>query len=360
MTTEPFTLRRSARILAQCTSGNKSASPSFRPAAHRSKPAQSSSTGRSKRKAPATGTDAVGQEDQRRLPKKRRLAATAYTVRCDPDPKYANPTSIGKARKRFLKTSSNPFHKLPVYGMNPYSAIWKDFDGQGPEIHTLPTMSSAPSLKQLRVRYSELTCVERIRGCDKEDVYATFVCRVRYKGEGFILKLFRSTPPPKWVQSKFKREKRAYERLLHHGVCSQGFVPMCHGWFELVVPKTPGWLRAFAFDENPPYGLLLEDISDGVPLDVSNISIPVAEQAMLAVENMHDAGVLHRDLYPRNTLVRPDNTVVIIDFDWASTWPHKDVERLSLNEEKELCWNLYYTRLLSDKLLGLTPDQVGY
>ncbi|TFK47194.1 hypothetical protein OE88DRAFT_1738878 [Heliocybe sulcata] len=360
MTTEPLTLRRSARILAQSTSGNKSIYPPLRSAAHISKPAQSSSTGRSKRKAPATSTDAVVQQDQRRLPKKRRLTVTAYTVRRDPDPKYANPTSIGKARKRFLKTSCNPFHELPVYGANPYSAIWKGLDGPDPEIHTLPTMSSAPSLKRLRVQYSELTCVEVIGGCAKEDAYASSVYRVRYKGEGVILKLFRSTAPPKWVQSKFAREKHAYERLLHHGVCSQGFVPMCHGWFELVVPKKPGWLRAFASDEKPPYALLLEDIADGVPLDVSNISIPVAEQAMLAAENVHNAGVLHRDLYPRNTLVRPDNTVVIIDFDRASTWPHKGVHRLSLKVEKELCWDLYYACLLSDKLLGLTPEQVGY
>ncbi|TFK47209.1 hypothetical protein OE88DRAFT_1666536 [Heliocybe sulcata] len=81
---------------------------------------------------------------------------------------------------------------------------------------------------------------------------------------------------------------------------------------------------------------------------------------MLAVEYMHGAGVYHRDLYPRNTLVRRDGHVVIIDFDMSRTWPQKDVNRLSLKREKELCWSIYYQCMLTDKLMGLTPNQVRY
>ncbi|TFK47208.1 hypothetical protein OE88DRAFT_1666535 [Heliocybe sulcata] len=226
-------------------------------------------------------------------------------------------------------------------------------------------MEPVDPLKQLDdVRYKELTCMEVIRDGDEEGVDFTSIFRVRYKRKGYILKLFHSsTYPSPLVESgphKFDREKCAYERLLHHGVCSQGFVPMCHGWFELRVPKGSTWLHSFASDEKPPNALLLEDIFDGVTLSVLNISPSIAGQALLAADQMHEAGVLHRDLQPRNTLVRSDGTVVIIDFDKASTWPHKGVNLLSLKKEMQLCWCLYFSCMLTDQLMDLTPEQVRY
>ncbi|KZT24943.1 hypothetical protein NEOLEDRAFT_1178714 [Neolentinus lepideus HHB14362 ss-1] len=225
-------------------------------------------------------------------------------------------------------------------------------------------MDPPPPLKRLRIRYSELTSVEVIRDSDEEGEHDTSIFRTSYKGKVYILKLFRSWAllgGAEWGPHKFAREKRAYEYLLHGGVCAQGFVPMCYGWFQLRVPKKSGWLRSFASDKTPPYGLLIEYIPDAVPLSVSNISVSAAEQLHLAAEFVHGAGVLHNDIYPRNTLLRPDGTVVIIDFDRASTWPDEDVDRLSLKFEMQHCWAMCFNRMLTDQLMGLTPEQTrGY
>ncbi|KZT24964.1 hypothetical protein NEOLEDRAFT_380826 [Neolentinus lepideus HHB14362 ss-1] len=343
--------RRSPRILALSTIANRQpASPSHAKAS--AKRCKSSSTRSSKRKAPIRDSDVPNTKDVPRPSKRRRLDASIYTVRSEPDPQYLAPSAIAKARKQYFAGDFNPFHILPIWGTNPYNAIWKEYKFPDPTIHTLPPMDPPPPLKRLSIRYSELTSVEVIRNWDGHEGSEndTSIFRTSYKGKVYILKLFRSWAPlggAEWGPHKFAREKRAYEYLLHGGVCAEGFVPMCYGWFQLRVPKKSGWLRSVASDETPPYALLIEYIPDAVPLSVSNISVSAAEQLHLAAEFVHGAGVLHNDIYPRNTLLRPDGTVVIIDFDRASTLPRADVNRLSLKFEMQHCWCMCYSRMIN-------------
>ncbi|TFK47192.1 hypothetical protein OE88DRAFT_1738876 [Heliocybe sulcata] len=361
MTAQPT--RRSARILALSTAVNKLSIPPSK-STFPSKSARASSAGRPKRKVQAANLDASATEDTGRSPKRRRMNAGAYTVRSKPDPQYTDPAFIAKAREEYRTTARNPLHAVPIWGRNPFKEMWKGHKFPDPKIHALPPMDPVGPLKRLNIRYRELSCVEVVRDENEEGVDYSSIFRVRYKGKGYILKLFHSTVIPDCVAEcgphKFAREKRAYERLLHHGVCAQGFVPMCYGWFELRVPKRSQWLRSFASDEKPPYALLIEDVADAETLSVLNISVPIAEQALLAAEHLHEAGVLHNDLLPRNTLVRRDGTVVIIDFDKASTWPHEDVDLLALKQEMQLCWCIYFAHMLTDQLMGLTPDEVSY
>ncbi|TFK47189.1 hypothetical protein OE88DRAFT_1738874 [Heliocybe sulcata] len=360
----PQTTRRSDRILAQSTAANKQAVSSPRPTAP-SKPTKSSTTRCLKRKAPATeAAHGVSATKASFLPvKRRRLDASGHIVRSEPDPQYLDTDAIAKALEQYLKSGRNPLRAVPVWGKNPFREIWKEYEFPDPKIHALPALDPVEPLKRLSVRYSELSCVEVIRDGD-EEIDDTSIFRVKYKGKVYILKLFRSSIDPcpliETGPQKLEREKRAYERLLHHGVCSQGFVPMCHGWFELPIPKTSRWLRSFVSEEKPPCALLIEDISDGATLSIANISPSVAGQALLAADHIHKAGVLHRDLRPRNTLVRRDGTVVIIDFDKASTWPDERVDLLSLKNEMQLCWSLYFNRMLTDRWTGLTQDEVSY
>ncbi|KZT24976.1 hypothetical protein NEOLEDRAFT_1178742 [Neolentinus lepideus HHB14362 ss-1] len=308
------------------------------------------SSTRSKRKACST-PDASCAEKLQKSPKKRRLDASIYTIRSEPDPEFLDPAAIVAARKSYLDSLFNPLHNVPIWGKNPYKEIWKDYRKADSKIHSLPPMNPAPKMKRLRIRYNDLTLVEAIRDLDEdedEEVHVHSIFKVKYKDRLYILKVFRSSG--KWLRVKngkerYTREKRAYERLLQNGVCSEGFVPMCYGWFKLRVPDEPGWLRSFSGDKLSPHALLLEYIPNSVQLNVSNITVSIAEQAMLAAEYVHGAGVLHNDLDPRNTLIRPDGTVVIIDFDMASTWPDNDVNRLELKCEMSFCWSLYYTTM---------------
>ncbi|KDQ54714.1 hypothetical protein JAAARDRAFT_101955, partial [Jaapia argillacea MUCL 33604] len=121
----------------------------------------------------------------------------------------------------------------------------------------------------------------------------------------------------------FHNEKRAYEHLLHFGVCADGFVPYCYGWFTLPVSKETPWLHPFASDNVPPNAILLEYFERAVKLDVTNVTVDIAEQGLTAISRIHDARVLHSDPYPRNHLVLPTGRFVVIDFDAALTWPHE-------------------------------------
>ncbi|KZT24967.1 hypothetical protein NEOLEDRAFT_1134179 [Neolentinus lepideus HHB14362 ss-1] len=356
MATKPT--RRSPRILKQSSAANQCSTSSSL-----SNCSTKSSSTRSKRKPRSTASNASCAENLPQPLKKRRLDASIYTIRSEPDPKFLDPVAVVAARKSYLDSLVNPLYNLPIWGNNPYDEILKGYRDVDPKVLSLPPMEPAPQMKRLRIRYDELTLVEVIRDWDEEYEHVNSIFRVKYKGKLCILKVFRSSRKLSRVENgmmRYKREKRAYERLLQHGVCSEGFVPMCYGWFKLHVPEEPGWLRSFAGDKSPPLALLIEHIPDTVQLNVSNITVSIAEQAMLAAEYVHGAGVVHNDLDPHNTLIRPDGTVVIIDFDMASTWPDKDVNRFELKDEMAYCWNLYYTTMLTDQLTGLSPEDTLY
>ncbi|KZT24987.1 hypothetical protein NEOLEDRAFT_1178750 [Neolentinus lepideus HHB14362 ss-1] len=291
--------------------------------------------------------------------KKQRVDASIYVVRSVPDPRYTKPEVLASARAFWDKKHRNPLWDANVYGRNPYDPIWKDYKQPDPLIHHLPLpVALPPKLKRLHILPEELSCVEVVcdGGREEDDEYAhvSSVFKVRYKGQVYILKVFRSTDGHGCLGARtFTREKQAYESLLHYGVCSAGFAPICHGWFKLRIPDEPAWLKSYASDPKPAFALLIEFIPDAVQLDSRNITVPVAANAMLALEHVHGAGVLHSDLYGRNHLVHADGRVVIIDFGLARTWPHENVNRLSLKWEKEICWDRYFGCLLPDKLIGV-------
>ncbi|KDQ52338.1 hypothetical protein JAAARDRAFT_102523, partial [Jaapia argillacea MUCL 33604] len=119
---------------------------------------------------------------------------------------------------------------------------------------------------------------------------------------------------------RFHNEKRAYEHLLHFGVCAKGFVPQCYGWFTLPDFEGVSWLHPFVSDSKAPNAILIQYFEGAVKLDVENITVDLAEQALTAMSHIHDARVLHYDTYPRNHLVLPNGRIAIIDFDAALTW----------------------------------------
>ncbi|KZT24944.1 hypothetical protein NEOLEDRAFT_1178715 [Neolentinus lepideus HHB14362 ss-1] len=75
--------------------------------------------------------------------------------------------------------------------------------------------------------------------------------------------------------------------------------------FELSVLEDSGWLFGSTWDGTPPHAILVECIVDGVKLSASKVAVSVAEQAMMAEEYKHEAGILDHDIDPCNVLVRP-------------------------------------------------------
>ncbi|KDQ52339.1 hypothetical protein JAAARDRAFT_198257 [Jaapia argillacea MUCL 33604] len=278
---------------------------------------------------------------------------------------YTSRRVIAQARAESLKRGINPLLDAPVYGSNPYRSVSRGISRPDPAIHSLPPLlEHVPPLPQLDITVQDLILLQVLRD-DHEEECVSCVYKVRYRGDAYILKVYRGSGDPNRTdrfrlndgQFRFHNEKHAYEHLLHFGVCAKGFVPHCYGWFTLPDFQDTPWLHPFASDSKPPDAILLQYFEGAVKLDVTNITVDIAEQALTAMSYIHDARIIHCDAYPRNHLVLPNGRVVIIDFDAALTRPHKKVNRLELTKEMSCCWGLYYRIMLPDRLLGLTPEQ---
>lgn len=63
-------------------------------------------------------------------------------------------------------------------------------------------------------------------------------------------------------------------------------------------------------------GKNLSELLENGPLDCKT-ACGYAEQLCDALDFLHNSGIIHRDIKPSNIIVRPDNTVVLIDFSIA-------------------------------------------
>ena len=78
-------------------------------------------------------------------------------------------------------------------------------------------------------------------------------------------------------------------------------------------------LEMFLYDEFPPNAIILGYIPGMRTLWIDNYSRERAEGFMHIIQEIHKAGVLHDDVYPRNMIVLDDDPerVMWIDFDRA-------------------------------------------
>jgi tRNA A-37 threonylcarbamoyl transferase component Bud32 len=115
---------------------------------------------------------------------------------------------------------------------------------------------------------------------------------------------------------RFRREGQALERLRHPGivhVLEAGLVDeRPYLAMERVEGTGLGKLLARARDlRTSDPRATLELPGEGTPLERA---VRLVARLSRALEAAHREGVLHRDLNPRNVLVRPDGTPVVIDF----------------------------------------------
>jgi len=104
---------------------------------------------------------------------------------------------------------------------------------------------------------------------------------------------------------RFEKEARAIASLNHPNVCTLHDIGPSYLVMELVEGQT-----------------LADRIGRGpIPLDEA---LTIARQIALALEAAHEKGITHRDLKPRNVIVRPDGAVKVLDFGLAKVAvPHQ-------------------------------------
>lgn len=168
--------------------------------------------------------------------------------------------------------------------------------------------------------------VKIIREITRSDASSIF--EVDMDGKKYALKLFHNNGDPGYTEkgrdlNRFRCESNAYEKLFTSGVCERSFVPKFYGSFNQVDPAAfyPAF-QHFAHDKLKRGAILLEYLPNTENLNCVNYSDALYSQAVEGMKEIHRAGVLHRDIYPRNMLLvrgGPDR-LVWIDFDVATTF----------------------------------------
>lgn len=121
--------------------------------------------------------------------------------------------------------------------------------------------------------------------------------------------------------NRFRCELNAYKNLHKFGVCDRGFVPAFYGYIDRLDPSAfhPP-LERFVSDKYQPRAILLEYLPGSERLNCVNYSQSLFRWAIEGIQEIHNAFVHHRDIYPKNMLVVRGERVVWTDFDVATTF----------------------------------------
>ncbi|KZF18839.1 hypothetical protein L228DRAFT_271739 [Xylona heveae TC161] len=212
------------------------------------------------------------------------------------------------------------------------------------------------------IKLSEVLFVEELKKSDSGCIF-----RVRWRGMDCVMKVFHtvvlSFVPPGREVDNFKCESRAYSRLKAKGLCDRGDIPDFYGTIEQIDPME--WqphLKRFLNDRLRPNAVLIEYIPNMRRIDLSNFTEERARKLRQILTEIHEAGVFHGDLYPRNMMVQEVDhcagRALWIDFDCAQTLEVGSLtprQQQWLEEEDELMDEFV------DGLVGLTLRfELGY
>lgn len=127
------------------------------------------------------------------------------------------------------------------------------------------------------------------------------VFRVRHgqTGHEAALKLILGSVAGELALARFGREAEALAKIQHRNVIRV---------FELGRAPQGPYLVLELLEGTP-----LEDLVRAGPLEPDR-AVEILVQLCDAVSAVHGAGLLHRDLKPDNVIIRPDGTVVLLDF----------------------------------------------
>jgi tRNA A-37 threonylcarbamoyl transferase component Bud32 len=119
------------------------------------------------------------------------------------------------------------------------------------------------------------------------------------------------------------------ELVLHRRLRAAG-VPVLEAVGAVVLRSGVGW-RGFLLTREVAGGLDLEAWLHGVPAPTDLHAARILRRAGRAVRAVHDAGVAHADLHPKNMLITRDGEVLVLDLDRARSaeGPLDDESRLA-------------------------------
>jgi len=132
------------------------------------------------------------------------------------------------------------------------------------------------------------------------------------------LKVLRGFGPrPESVMTRFRREAEVASRLHHPGICAVYDAGVADGVPYIAMRYVEGVTLANkialarAADPTGPG-------SSTPRVDVHRM-VEIIEKAARALHAAHEAGIIHRDVKPRNIMVTPENEPVILDFGLAGS-----------------------------------------
>ncbi|KAF8516727.1 hypothetical protein BU17DRAFT_50589 [Hysterangium stoloniferum] len=133
---------------------------------------------------------------------------------------------------------------------------------------------------------------------------------------------------------QFILEFVAYSNLTHFGLCDQGLVPHCYGWYDFaselrdgaaVLAESHPNMSCIWEDEVPPRALLLEYFEDTAQLSPENYTPQIASAALDALQRIHSVGIIHRDAVMQNLLVRSDGKIFWVEASFSFTFETQTV-----------------------------------
>ncbi|PLB34558.1 serine/threonine protein kinase [Aspergillus candidus] len=210
---------------------------------------------------------------------------------------------------------------------------------------------------------SQILIIREIASSD-----ASAIFEVGLNGQKYTLKLFHDNGDPGYTEkgrdlNRFRCELNGYRNLLTSGVCARGFVPRFHGYIDRIDPAAfhPA-LQHFSQDKLKPRAILLEHLPNAESLNCVNYSDALYPQANEGMQEVHRAGVHHRDIYPKNLLlVRGDpDRLVWIDFDVATIFTDCGPEQLARCDHEIALVKGFGEALRDDQAEGLPPNSKFY
>ncbi|PGH07899.1 hypothetical protein AJ80_07939 [Polytolypa hystricis UAMH7299] len=204
----------------------------------------------------------------------------------------------------------------------------------------------AGSVEAKQFSLSELSIIQLIHSSDSSKIFL-----VEHEGVEYCLKVFHVNKDPGFTPKgrdlcRYRCEFEAYKLLSAAGICEQGFVPQLYAIFEDIDPLMPTLiphLDTFHDDLHRPCAILLEYLPHAEPLNCENYTRHRIQKAILGIQAVHRARVVHNDPYPKNVLIIPgmasngiDDRVVWVDFDIALNFGSTKVGgKLQYDEIKE-------------------------
>ncbi|KAJ5407640.1 hypothetical protein N7509_001523 [Penicillium cosmopolitanum] len=154
---------------------------------------------------------------------------------------------------------------------------------------------------------------------------------------------YREWDPPDREVNFYVCESTAYRRLKAKGFCERKVIPDFYGTITNIQPRQWPHLWMFVDDELPPTAIVIEYVPNMHRIDLTNFSPQNVQILRDILEDIHLAGVLHDDTYPRNMMISRDPStkqvrVLWIDFDRAQTFSESlsEWQKEQLEEETEI------------------------